>query len=374
MASIQKRPDGRWRARYRDDAGKEHARHFPRKVDAQRWLDEITTAVNTGTYVAPAKARMTVGEWCDIWIAGYAPPKPSTIRQAKTHLELIRAEFGDQPVRSVKPSHVKQWTARLAADGRAPSYVYAVYRRLAQVYAAAIEDGVATASPCTSRSAPPAGKRRDYVASLEQVWALHDAFPEHLRSAVLLGAFAGLRLAEAVALRPGDVDFIRGMIRPAVQYPSQPLKNDASRGAVPIPQELSLLLSAAVKQAVDLAGEKATTIVHNEIGRPSSPWAVERAMRNVRGTVADIPAGFRFHDLRHFYGSHLIDQGLPITGVAACMRHSTAATTMRVYAHKFPSQDEAARVAIGDAIAARAALADSVRTSGARALLPPQMS
>jgi hypothetical protein len=26
MANIQKRPDGRWRARYRDSHGKEHAR------------------------------------------------------------------------------------------------------------------------------------------------------------------------------------------------------------------------------------------------------------------------------------------------------------------------------------------------------------
>ena len=36
MASIKKREDGQWRARYRDDAGKEHAKHFGRRVDAQR--------------------------------------------------------------------------------------------------------------------------------------------------------------------------------------------------------------------------------------------------------------------------------------------------------------------------------------------------
>src|SRR4249920_2861348 len=33
MASVTKRPNGQWRARYRDSAGKEHARHFARKVD-----------------------------------------------------------------------------------------------------------------------------------------------------------------------------------------------------------------------------------------------------------------------------------------------------------------------------------------------------
>jgi hypothetical protein len=40
MASIARRPDGTYRPRYRDADGKEHARHFKRKTDAQRWLDE----------------------------------------------------------------------------------------------------------------------------------------------------------------------------------------------------------------------------------------------------------------------------------------------------------------------------------------------
>jgi hypothetical protein len=48
MASIAKRPDGRWRARYRDAVGKEHARHFARKIDAQRWVTEVTSSMVTG--------------------------------------------------------------------------------------------------------------------------------------------------------------------------------------------------------------------------------------------------------------------------------------------------------------------------------------
>jgi hypothetical protein len=57
MANIQKRSDGRWRARYRDAHGTEHARHFARKVDAQSWPDTVTTAVQTGTYVDRARRR-----------------------------------------------------------------------------------------------------------------------------------------------------------------------------------------------------------------------------------------------------------------------------------------------------------------------------
>ena len=43
--------------------------------------------------------------------------------------------------------------------------------------------------------------------------------PEHLRVAVLLGAFAGLRIAEVSGLRVSDVDFTRGVVHPKQQWP-----------------------------------------------------------------------------------------------------------------------------------------------------------
>ena len=52
----------RWRARYVDDAGKEHTRHFRRKVDAQRWLDAAMASLVRGDHVSPRMARITVGE------------------------------------------------------------------------------------------------------------------------------------------------------------------------------------------------------------------------------------------------------------------------------------------------------------------------
>ncbi len=67
MARIQRRPDGRWRARYRDAAGKEHAKHFGRKAEAQRWLDEVTADTVTGHYVDPRAGRLTFDAYCLEW-------------------------------------------------------------------------------------------------------------------------------------------------------------------------------------------------------------------------------------------------------------------------------------------------------------------
>lgn len=70
MASIAKRPDGSWRARYRDAERREHSKHFARRVDAQAWLDSVTTSVQTGSYVDPRAGRATVGALAEAWLAG----------------------------------------------------------------------------------------------------------------------------------------------------------------------------------------------------------------------------------------------------------------------------------------------------------------
>jgi hypothetical protein len=78
MASIARRPDGTWRPRYRDAEGKEHARHFARKADAQRWLDEVTASIVTGTYVDPRAGKVTFRDYAVEWLA-MQPLRPTTV-------------------------------------------------------------------------------------------------------------------------------------------------------------------------------------------------------------------------------------------------------------------------------------------------------
>jgi integrase len=338
----------RWRARYVENAGKEHTRHFDRKVDAQKWLKEAMASIVRGDYVAPNVARLTVGEWSDKWLDGYRTRRKSTVRQAEVHLKLIKEHFGAVPMASVKPSDIRGWTAQLKAEGRADSYVYALHARLSQLFSDAVHDGIVPRNPCFRRTSPGTGKQRPYVATTEQVWALHNAVPAGLRPAILLGAHAGLRLAEAAALRPQDVDFIRGVVSPAIQWPNEPLKSDTSKTHIPIPNELSLELSAAVARGRGL------TIVTAEEGRPiAGPWAIERAVRDARAKVEGLPAQFRFHDLRHYFASLLIASGLDVKVVQARLRHASAKTTLDTYGHLWPDKDESSRAAVAAVYAAR---------------------
>lgn len=236
----------------------------------------------------------------------------------------------------------------MTTEGRAKSYVYAVYRRFAQIMGDAVQDGIIPRSPCSRKTSPGAGSQRPYVATTEQVWGLHDAMPEHLRSAILLGAFAGLRTSETCALRIADVDFMRGIVSPSIQWPADPVKSETSRTPVPIPRLLALELSAAVKRW------QGVTVVADDVGRPCSPWELQRAMRTARAKVDGLPEGFRYHDLRHYFASLLITSGADVKVVQKRLRHASAMTTLNTYGHMWPDADESTRVAIAGVLAARA--------------------
>ena len=354
---VQRRGEG-WRARHRHpDTGVEYQKTFARQVDAQQWLRREQSALDRGTWVDPKTARTTVGEWCATWLHGYGTRRASTVRQAEVHLARIVAAFGPMPLSAVRPSHVKAWTAQLRAEGLADSYVYALHARLAQVMSDAVHDGIIARSPCSRRTSPGAGRQRPYVATTEQVWDLHDAMPDHLRAAILLGAFAGLRLAEACGLRVSDTDFMRAVVHPAVQYPAEPLKSETSRTAIPIPAELAAELSAHV------ATWRAETLLTDLHGHQLAPWTLERAVRAARATVPGLPDGFRYHDLRHYFASLLIASGADVKVVQARLRHASAKTTLDTYAHLFGDSDDSTRTAIAEVLAARAG---TVRARGHR--------
>lgn len=358
MASVKRRTNGRWRARYRDEAGKEHARHFDRKVDAQKWLDEETAGLVTGTWVAPANRKVTVNEWCDSWLAGYSTRRKSTVRQAKTHIAQIREEFGELQLAAIRPSMVKSWCAQLKADGHKPSYVYALHARLSQILTDAAIDNLISANPCSKRTSPGMGKQRPYVATTEQVFALYELFTEPYRVAVLLGAFAGLTTAEVCGLRPSDVKFLKRELHPEVLYPAEPLKTDMRRTPVPIADTLVTALAEHVK------AYPAATILTNEDGKQAGPWRIDREMRRVRGEVDGLPEGFRYHDLRHFFASLLIASGGDVKIVQYRLRHASAKTTLDTYSHLWPDSDESTRTAVEKVMSAKLALADPVRTAG----------
>src|SRR4051794_26178882 len=116
MASIKRRPDrgNKWQATYRDPEGKERARLFDRKVDADRWVAEKQHEMHVGTYVDPAKAKMTLGEYAATWLARMAPTwRSSSLANVTNSLRHVLPVLGSRPLPTLRRSDVEALYASL---------------------------------------------------------------------------------------------------------------------------------------------------------------------------------------------------------------------------------------------------------------------
>src|SRR4051794_21335579 len=117
MASIEKRiRDDRtiWRAHYRTPAGKQRNKTFDRKVDAERFLNSVENSKNTGSYVDPALARVTVGEWAVLWLAGQTQLKPTTQERYEGVVRKhINPTWRDVKLSAVSHAEVQAWVTGL---------------------------------------------------------------------------------------------------------------------------------------------------------------------------------------------------------------------------------------------------------------------
>ena len=69
-------------------------------------------------------------------------------------------------------------------------------------------------------------------------------------------------------------------------------------------------------------------------------------MRKARSEVKGLPAGFRYHDLRHYFASLLIADGADVKTVLVRLRHASAKTTLDTYGHIWPERDESTRTTV----------------------------
>ncbi|MGY1845535.1 tyrosine-type recombinase/integrase [Modestobacter sp. SYSU DS0875] len=368
MTSIAKRPDGRWRARYRDEAGKEHARHFDRKVDGQRWLDEVTASVVTGQYVDPAAGRITFRSFFDDWSQRQVWA-PGTV----THMNLVARSvtFGDLPLKSIRGSHVEAWVKKMHSDGMAPLTIANRFTAVRTVFRAAVKDRRIPSDPSGDVTRPPkkpSGRDRALeLPTSEQVARLLTASEPQMRAYIGVCAFAGLRLGEASALSADAIDFLKRTLRIERQVQYKPgfgaevrePKHGSSR-EVYIADNLAEMLARHIEEhGTDADG----WLFHNGAGRPLPPSTVDSWWQ--RTVKSADTRGLHIHGLRHYYASGLIAAGCDVVTVQRALGHAKPSLTLDTYSHLWPTAEDRTRKAAAEML--RQVLAhdaDSLRTEG----------
>ncbi|TQS45587.1 tyrosine-type recombinase/integrase [Cryptosporangium phraense] len=210
--SVEKRPNGRWRARYRDATGEEHAKHFDRKAEAERWLSSMRAAPSRGDWIDPALSEITVGECSAGWFAAQVQLEPSTReRYASVLRNQIHPHWERVPLSGVNHADVAAWGVRLSNDGLGARSVHKAHRVLSQILDLAVRYRRLSTNPAKGVRLPRADRPSKRFLTVVQVRDLADAAgPDKTLVHVL--AYCGLRFGELAALRVQDVDLARRRI------------------------------------------------------------------------------------------------------------------------------------------------------------------
>jgi hypothetical protein len=197
----------RWRARYVDDEGREHAKGFDTKRQAQQSLDEITAAQMVGTYVDPALGKVTFTSFYRDWSA-----RQVWVSGTRINMDLVMRSvpFGNVALTDLRASHLESWVATMA-QAFAPSTVKSRFANVRTVLRAAVADRHMPRD-VTERVRLPRRRKASAAMTIptaEQVGAVIRTADNGFAALIAVCAFAGLRLGEASALQAGDIDFLR---------------------------------------------------------------------------------------------------------------------------------------------------------------------
>jgi integrase len=374
--SIRKRKDtGRWQARHRGPDGKERAKDFDRKVDADRWLREQTGKVDRGDWTDPAHGRVTVGDYAQDWLRGKVKLKVST---RTTYDSLLREHVGPTwarvPLSAVRHEDVSAWVQRLHASGLSASRTRQAFIVLAQVLDLAVKARRIPANPARGVELPSLpGKAERPMRALDgrQLWAVAEGAGDGRLSVLVLG-WCGLRFGELAGLRVRHFDVLGRELRieTALSEVGGRLveaapKTKASVRRVPVPvwlvDELApLLVGKGPGDHLLTSPDGGPLRLGNWRRRVFDPALKTAGL--VRPDGAEV---VRPHDLRHTCASLHIKVGTPPKVLSEMLGHASVAITLDRYGHLYPGDAAAFADRLGEV--ALAARADWVRTgAGAR--------
>lgn len=354
MASIAKRPDGRYRARYRDSGGREHAKHFDRKIDAERWVTEQQSKVNRGEWVDPALGRVTVGEWSTTWLASKQALKPTARRSyAEVYRSLVASRWSTVPLSRVTYGDIVIWLAELGGRGLSTSRQRHGLLVLKQILQLAVNDDRLARNVARGVKPPRPGRGEPRFLSHSQLADLGEECGDYSDLVLLLG-YTGLRWGEARALRVRHFDALRRRIEVAENLPDGSTEDETvapkshRRRVVPIPAFLAETLAALA------AGKRPEQrLFTNSSGGLLNNSNFRRQVFDPAVAVLGL-GPFTPHNLRDTAASLAVSAGANVKVVQRMLGHASAAMTLDVYASLFADDlDDVAVRLNASALAAR---------------------
>ena len=357
-SAIDRRSNGRYRARYQDPNRRWRSRTFDRKVDAQRWLNDELTKVARGEWVDPRAGRITFGVVAERWMASRSSLRESTKARDRSLLDsLILPRFANTALVAIRPSDLEAFVADLTATGKAPATIRKVWQVVSGVFNLAIRDRLVALTPARDVRLPKVEVDEPRALTVDEVMELAEAMDPRYRALVLVGAFGGLRLGELAGLQVGDFDPLHRQLR--VRRTVSDVRGHLIEGPPKTPKSMRTvtLPKAVVEELTSHLGTRSEVAATDWIfpapeGGPirRTGWVRRHWRPALRAAGLDDDLGT--HTLRHSHVALLIAQGEHPKVIADRLGHTSVKTVLDVYGHLYEGADGDAADRLDEQIAA----------------------
>lgn len=234
---------------------------------------------------------------------------------------------------------------------------------LSTVFSYAVKIGEIAVNPCTNCTLPKVSAPEHKVFTLEQAQRFLQLLDEHAdlkyRAFFNVAIYGGFRLGEILALRWSDVDFENNVIHinravhwnKADGYYYTDPKTTKSKRAVRVSVRVMMILKQLKNEQLSAAlnygdywSNKQGLLFTTDNGLQMSVSTPYTFLKKFCAQYS-LPR-VSVHSMRHLNATLLINSGANPKTVQALLGHSTAVTTMSIYAHEIQSAEAAASNAL----------------------------
>lgn len=355
-----------------DEEGKKHNKSFPHtktgKKAAEAFQQEIMEKRAKGFSLATQD--ITVGVWVSEFLLEY---KKGKLRESSYRRLLVSADklvpIAEIPLDKLMPIDVQRLYNGLAEKGLSSSSISKVHKLLCEAYRRAFADKMIISNPMLSVDSVKAESSDVNIFSFREIRILFgtikklkkgipspnrkDTFGKHFNTRhdyelmfwMLLTT--GMRIAELLALEWNDIDFKNKVISitksKAFGNTVNAPKTEAGHRDIPILSEALFrrLKAYQIRDGVNRVSGPVFASKNGKMLNYQSIYHVWAHIMQVSGLKQ--PGGRAFHVFRHTFASYVLrtlSDIIPMVSLSRILGHSEVGTTLRIYQHHIPNDNE----------------------------------
>lgn len=330
MAHIRKVKNGNYQASIyagTDYKGKKLYKYVtkPTLKECKAKVKEIEYEIQNKTFINVQNIRLA--DYLDKWYElNSARLSPTTLRPYKIYIEKkFKPYLGHLKLLQITPIHIKEFYNDMLKINKSKTVL-----KYHCVLNAALEEVLKNKNPCREVKAPKKEKYIPRILTESEFTKLKCSIKESENELpILMGAWMGMRLGEIFGLRWRDVDIKNGFLsvnQTQVKvgkgnYILKSPKSESGKRTIAIPEYILYLLKT-LKSKKKVISELVFDIKPDVFSK-----RYERILKNL-----NLPKT-RFHDLRHYNATKMLENGIPDLYTSHHLGHAQVSTTKQVYQH-----------------------------------------